>query len=187
MSLPSPPACVTGWDSATIRLPRSSPAVWLRLHDWPWPPVVARKPRPGWPASAIWCSPAPEASHRTDGRVSSPRQAACRGHPGSDDAQREERSVLDSLTNPVLTIAGMGKQFPSVLGCSIHEHSFASRCFVESDSTAAATLTATRRRQTSLARPASRLGGGLKLAFARQCVDLPQFGPLLWSLTERPL
>jgi transposase len=29
-----------------------------------------------------------------------------------------------------------------VLGCSIHEHSFASRCFVESDSTAAAALTA---------------------------------------------
>ena len=43
---------------------------------------------------------------------------------------------------------------PSVLGCSIHEHPFASRCFVESNSTAAAAFTAqTQRRQTSLTTP----------------------------------
>jgi len=37
-------------------------------------------------------------------------------------------------------VAELGKLFPSVLGCSIHEHSFASQCFVEFDSTVAATL-----------------------------------------------
>jgi hypothetical protein len=54
--------------------------------------------------------------------------------------------IRNSLREPnkthSLTVAGIGKLFPSVLGCSIHEHSFASRCFVESDSTAVAALTA---------------------------------------------
>jgi hypothetical protein len=51
--------------------------------------------------------------------------------------------LLDSLTqHTLLPSRGIGKLFPSVLGCSIHEHSFASRCFVESDSTAVAALTA---------------------------------------------
>jgi len=51
-----------------------------------------------------------------------------------------------------LPVAGIGKLFPLMLGCLIHEHSFASRRFVESDSTVAVTpTTQTQRRQTSLA------------------------------------
>src|SRR5580704_1663726 len=50
-----------------------------------------------------------------------------------------------------------------MIGCSIHEYSFASRCPVESDSTAAASLTAqSQRRQTSLAKPRLLHGDSLR-------------------------
>jgi hypothetical protein len=55
-----------------------------------------------------------------------------------------ERQILLRQPNKTYSsrVAGLGKLLPPVLGCSIHEHSSASRCFVESDSTVAAASTA---------------------------------------------
>jgi hypothetical protein len=38
-----------------------------------------------------------------------------------------------------------------------------------------------------LAFPENQVGGELRPRLRPHCIDLPQFGPLIWSLTERPL
>jgi hypothetical protein len=62
---------------------------------------------------------------------------------------------LEILTKPCFqSIKGLPLLAGRVLVCTIHEHSFTPRCFVESDSTDVAVRTAeTQRWQTSLARP----------------------------------
>ena len=63
--------------------------------------------------------------------------------------------ALELLTKPCFqSIKCLPLLAGRVLVCTIHEHSFTPRCFVESDSTDVAVRTAeTQRRQTSLARP----------------------------------
>src|SRR6266550_337841 len=63
--------------------------------------------------------------------------------------------ILELLTKPCFqSIKCLPLLAGRVLVCTIHEHSFTPRCFVESDSTDVAVRTAeTQRWQTSLARP----------------------------------